>query len=119
MKTFKFTIPEFGLTRVEKEGKKRIGAPVVQAWMLLLGLFWMFRFWAVKEETIRLFTLDVYRGEETIDLITVSLGRDGILYLAAGIFLLAGYARVVYQHTKETKLEPDDIVKDEAAPHRD
>ena len=108
MKTFRFTIPEASLTRKEKEGrKKNIGRPVVQGWMLLLGLFWMFRFWTVKEETFWFITLDVYRGNETIDLVTVSLARDGILSFAAGIFLLLGYFSVIHHHLKDKKIEPD------------
>ena len=106
MKTFKFTVPEPQLTRKEKEGKKKIEAPVVEAWMLLLGLFWMFRFWMVREETLWFITLDVYKSGRTAELVDVSLARDGILSLIAGISLLTGYGIALTRYFKERKVEP-------------
>ena len=107
MKAFRFTIPEAPSTAKEKERrKKKVGQPVVQGWMLLLGLFWMFRFWTVWEETLWFITLDIYTPGETTELVNVSLARDGMLSLLAGVSLLTSYIIVISRNHKQKKVEP-------------
>ncbi len=108
MKTFRFTIPDPPLSKKEQEGRykgvqKEIGQPILWGWMLLLGLFWIFRFWTLKEETLWLLSLDVYRGDASIDLVTVSLARDGLMFLLGGSIQLLGYFLIVRRHFRGEK----------------
>ena len=81
--------------------RKKVSPLITQGWMLLGGLFWIFRFWGVKKETLWFITLDVYKGDDSIDLLTVSLARDGIFSLLAGTALLLGFTSVIRHHIKE------------------
>ena len=78
-------------------------ALIVQGWMLLLGIFWFFRFWLVREEAIWLFKLDVYRGDETASLVDVSLGRDGMVYLFMAFWLFTVYGNLIVRFRKKRK----------------
>ena len=80
---------------------KKVSPLVTQGWMLLGGGFQIFRFWGVKKETLWFISLDVYKGDDSIDLVTVSLARDGILSLFAGVSLLLGYILIIRHHIKE------------------
>lgn len=90
----------------QEKKKKGIESPWVHSWMLVLGLFWLFRFWSLKEEAWWLFTLNVYKGDETVDLVTVSLGKDGMLCLLAAIFLLWAFSKIVFRHFKKNQVQP-------------
>lgn len=59
--------------------------------MLFLSLFWFIRFFGVKSETLWLLHLDHYRGPGTVDLTTVTLGRDGLLSGITATLLLYAY----------------------------
>lgn len=100
---------------MNSEKEKGIESPLVQSWMLLLGLFWLFRFWSLKTEALWLLALDVYRGDETVDLVTVSLGRDGVLSLAAALVLLGSYLTVVIRYFKRKQVQQVEVVNASSA----
>ena len=62
-----------------------------QSWMLFLGLFWLIRFWPLRDEAIWLIRLSTYRGDQTESLVRVTLGRDGILHLGCALILLVPF----------------------------
>jgi len=64
---------------------------VVSGWMLLMGLLWFARFWIARSEAIWLFGLDVYKGDEAVDLVKVSVARDGLISLFLASWLLSSY----------------------------
>jgi hypothetical protein len=78
-------------------------ALLAKSWMLLLGSYWFMRFWSLKSETYWLYSIDVYKGDETVELVQVSLGRDGLLSLATALILLIPYCISVFNHFFKSK----------------
>gem|GEM_PF-4618359 len=78
--------------------------------MLGLGIFYGFRFWMLRHETLWLFRLDVYSGDDTANLVDVSLGRDGMVFLFLSCWLFSSFCRMQFRNRKaEPRLQDQEV----------
>lgn len=82
---------------------------LIQSWMFVLGIFWLFRFWSLKAETMWLIKLNCYQGDETVRLVKVCLGKEGMVCLGGSLLLLILYANKVMGYLKNNNLSRESM----------